>query len=195
MARPSSRLFAIFAYLAFFASGAGSLIAEVTWNRRLVVFMGGLGLGSYVGGRVFGSRRASLLPYVALELAVGAYVLASPALLDGLARLFTALAESVHDQAGLTAARIAVTVAALLVPAALMGATFPAMVSGAATRDALTRAARAGYLYSVNTLGAAIGCFVGGYYLLLEHGVSAALACAVACYLVAVLSAVAATTL
>ena len=76
----SSRIFAFLVYLAFFGSGAASLIAEVTWNRMLIVvvgnslsaaamiiivFMGGLGLGSYVGGRVFAGRRASLLPYVA----------------------------------------------------------------------------------------------------------------------------------
>jgi spermidine synthase len=56
-----SLIFLISIYAAFFASGASSLFAEVTWNRMLivivgnsmsatamiiVVFMGGLGLGS-----------------------------------------------------------------------------------------------------------------------------------------------------
>jgi spermidine synthase len=210
MTRLRSLLFSVFVYAAFFASGAGSLVAEVTWSRMLivvvgnslsataliiVVFMGGLGLGSYLGGRVFGSRRASLVPYVLLELAVGLYVLASPALFDAWAYLFTSLAESVHHQSGLTAARLVVTIASLLVPATLMGATFPAMISGAAPADASTGAARAGYLYSINTLGAAIGSFFAGVYLLLEFGVRTALAFAVGCYVAAILSAIAARAL
>jgi hypothetical protein len=59
--------FLVVIYVAFFASGAACLMAEVTWNRMLivvvgnsvtatamiiVVFMGGLGLGSQVGGRI-----------------------------------------------------------------------------------------------------------------------------------------------
>jgi spermidine synthase len=197
--------FKLLLYVAFFASGAGSLLAEVTWNRTLIVvvgnslaatalivsvFMGGLGLGSLVGGRLF-ARTRSLLPYVALEAMVGAYVLLSPALLDGLSAVFAAIAPSVRDPAAVTVVRVAVTTAALLLPALLMGATFPAIVSAAA--PSLGRgAARAGYLYSVNTLGAAVGCFIGGYHLLLEFGVRTTLACAFGCYCVAVAAAFAA---
>ena len=85
-----SLIFTISIYIAFFASGASSLIAEVTWNRMLIVvvgnsitaaamiiavFMGGLGAGSYVGGKVFGKRHASLVPYILLETTIGIYVL------------------------------------------------------------------------------------------------------------------------
>ena len=140
-------------YVAFFASGASSLIAEVTWNRMLivvvgnsmsatamiiVVFMGGLGLGSYVGGRIFGKRIASLVPYLFLETAIGIYVLLSPFLFELLSNLFTSLAESVNDRATLTIVRMFVSLAALILPAFLMGATFPAMISGAAP-DSPTR--------------------------------------------------------
>ncbi|MFO7608551.1 MAG: hypothetical protein R6X35_05050, partial [Candidatus Krumholzibacteriia bacterium] len=41
------------------------------------------------------------------------------------------------------------------------------------------------YLYSTNTLGAAVGCFAAGYYLLLELGVQATLNVACGVYLVA----------
>ena len=81
-----STTFLIFTYIAFFVSGASCLIAEVTWNRMLIVvvgnslsaaamiiavFMGGLGLGSYAAGRILVKRRISLLPYVLLEIAIG----------------------------------------------------------------------------------------------------------------------------
>jgi len=204
-----SSIFVFLIYLAFFASGASSLIAEVTWNRMLivvvgnslsataliiVVFMGGLGLGSYVGGKILGKDRASLVPYLILELAIGIYVILSPSLFELLSHLFTSLAASVDHRASLTIVRIVVTLAALLLPACLMGATFPAMISGAAPDSPSQRTARTGYLYSINTLGAAVGCFAAGYHLLFEFSVQTTLTCAFVLYIVAALSALTANT-
>jgi spermidine synthase len=204
-----SFIFLISIYVAFFASGASSLIAEVTWNRMLivvvgnsmsatamiiVVFMGGLGLGSYVGGKILGKRRPSLVPYVLLEIAIGIYVLLSPSLFDLLSHLFSLLAESVNDRTSLTLVRIVVSLGALLLPACLMGATFPAMISGAAPDSPSQRTARTGYLYSINTLGAAVGCFAAGYHLLLELGVQTTLTCAFGLNIVAVLCVIGANT-
>jgi spermidine synthase len=200
--------FRIALYFAFFASGAASLVAEVTWNRMLivvvgnslsaaamiiVVFMGGLGLGSWLGGRAFSGRRRSLIPYVALELAVGLYVLLSPALFDGLAALFTSLSSGSDARSGLTLVRLIVSLLALLLPATLMGATFPAIISGAAPDSPTRRSARTGYLYSTNTLGAAVGCFAAGYHLLFELGVRTTLAVAFGLYVTAAVSALVAT--
>lgn len=202
--RARSYLFLIAVYAAFFASGASCLIAEVTWNRMLIVvvgnsmsaaaiiisvFMGGLGLGSYAGGRYFEKRRPSLAPYLLLELVIGVYVLLSPALFAGLSHVFTSLADTVDDRAALTMVRMVVSVAALLLPAFLMGATFPAIISGAAPDSPFRRTARTGYLYSANTLGAAAGCFAAGYHLLFEFGVQTTLVVAFGLYLFASLSA------
>ncbi|HPF36078.1 MAG TPA: fused MFS/spermidine synthase [Candidatus Krumholzibacteria bacterium] len=184
--RIRSFLLPVLAVLAFFASGAASLIAEVTWNRMLivvvgnslsaaamiiVVFMGGLGLGSFAGGRVFARRRRSLRPYVLMELGVGAYVLLSPWIFTRLEGVFLALADGAADRSLLAVARVVVSMAALLPPAFLMGATFPAMIHGATPRAAGGRSARIGYLYGANTIGAALGTFAAGYHLLLELGV------------------------
>jgi spermidine synthase len=203
-ARLRNSLFTVLIYLAFFASGAASLVSEVTWNRMLIVvvgnslnaaaliimvFMGGLGLGSWVGGRVIGGRRMSLVPYLIIEIIIGIYVLASPSLFAGLTGLFTSLAGNMDNREGLTLIRMFVTALALFLPAFLMGATFPAMISGAALGSPTKRSARTGYLYSTNTLGAAIGCFAAGYYLLLELGVQFSLQVAFGCYLVAAVSA------
>ena len=199
-----SRVFLAAIFVAFFASGAASLIAEVTWNRMLIVvvgnslsatamivavFMGGLGLGSFVGGRVFGRRRESLVPYLLLELAIGVYVMLSPTLFETLAGVFRAFADGLDDRSGLTVVRILVTAGALLVPAFLMGATFPAIISSAAPHDAKKRSARTAYLYSTNTIGAALGCFAAGYHLLFEFGVQITLNCALALYVLAALCA------
>jgi spermidine synthase len=203
-------LFPLLAYVAFFASGAASLIAEVTWNRMLivvvgnslsaaaliiVVFMGGLGLGSFVGGRVLSGRRRSLLPYLCMELAIGVYVMFSPRFFDALEGLFTSLADGTGERGGLTLIRVVVSAAALLLPAFLMGATFPALINGTASASATGRSARIGYLYSVNTIGAALGTFAAGYYMLLELGVQATLNTACALYATAALCALLAQTL
>ncbi len=199
-ARLRTGLFSALVYLAFFASGAACLTAEVTWNRMLIVvvgnslsaaamivmvFMGGLGLGSWLAGRIIGGRRLSLVPYLLLELAVGLYVLVSPRLFDGLTDLFMSLAAGAADRQVLDLVRLAVTSLALLLPAVLMGATFPAMIAGAAADGPERGSARAAYLYSINTLGAAIGCYAAGYYLLLELGVHVTLTVACGAYLTA----------
>ncbi len=203
-------LFSLLIYLAFFASGASSLIAEVAWNRMLIVvvgnslsaaamiisiFMGGLGLGSYFGGRYFSRRRGSLVPYLVLEAVIGIYVLLSPTLLKLLTDVFIGLAANVDNPTALAAIRILVTSAALLLPAFLMGATFPAIISGTTAGSGTGRTARTGYLYSINTLGAAIGCFAAGYHLLLEFGVQVTLNIAFGMYLVAALCALLASLL
>ena len=197
-----SSIFMIAVYAAFFASGAGCLIAEVTWNRMLIVvvgnsmsaaamiiavFMAGLGLGSQVGGRILAGRRSSLLPYVLLEAVIGIYVILSPTIFTQLSALFDSLAGSIDNQTGLAAVRIVVSTGALFLPAFLMGGTFPAMISGAALSNRTQRTARTGYLYSINTLGAAIGCFAAGYHLLFEFGVQATLNVALGMYAIAAL--------
>ncbi|MBU8870210.1 MAG: fused MFS/spermidine synthase [Gemmatimonadales bacterium] len=209
-ARFRSSLFSVLIFTAFFSSGASCLIAEVTWNRMLIVvvgnsmsaaamiisvFMGGLGLGSYVGGKYFRNRKASLMPYVVLELFIGIYVLLSPSLFDALTGLFTSLSGNVNNPTALTMIRLLVSTVALLLPAFLMGATFPAIISGTAPDTADKRSARTGYLYSMNTIGAAIGCFAAGYHLLLEFGVQATLMVALGFYILAALCALAANRL
>src|SRR5208282_2834437 len=113
----SSVIYLIAIYIAFFASGASCLTAEVTWNRMLivvvgnsmsataliiVVFMGGLGLGSYIAGRVIARRRPSLVIYLLLEVAIGAYILLSPSLFALFSHTFSALAERVNDSISLS---------------------------------------------------------------------------------------------
>jgi spermidine synthase len=63
-----------------------------------------------------------------------------------------------------------------------MGATFPAIVRGSANLDSARRqGTRTGYLYTVNTLGAAAGALLAGYVLLPRLGamLSLGVACAV----------------
>jgi spermidine synthase len=197
-------VFTLLIYLAFFCSGAACLVAEVSWNRMLIVvvgnslsatafiiavFMGGLGLGSFLGGRFLARRTVDLKPYLVLEVLIGIYVALSPWVMNGLSSFFSSVSGGGIDPALLSITRILVTLLALAIPAILMGATFPAIIAGTAQATAQGRTARTGYLYSINTLGAAIGCFAAGFHLLLEFGVQVTLNVALGLYLVASISA------
>src|SRR5258705_9206622 len=82
-----------FLYLCFFGSGAAGLTLEIVWSKYLsyllgnsiygvatvvAAFLGGLGLGALVGGRLAASTRPPLLSYPRLELLVAALGLPSP---------------------------------------------------------------------------------------------------------------------
>jgi len=175
-------------YAVFFASGISSLICEITWARMLVLvlgntlaassvilaaFMGGLVLGSYIGGRYAERWPATLFLYAGLELAIGIYAVASPAFFHPASQLFTYVVTDINSPAVLTGVRLAVAFACLLLPAFTMGATFPAIIKGSeAAASAPVQATRTGYLYSVNTFGGAAGALLAGYVLLPRLGAS-----------------------
>src|SRR5881397_3989677 len=80
-------------YLCFFASGTAGLTLEIVWSKYLsyllgnsiygvstvvAAFLGGLGIGAIVGGRLASRSREPLMLYAGLELAIGILGLASP---------------------------------------------------------------------------------------------------------------------
>jgi spermidine synthase len=167
--QPKTILFSSLIYMAFFASGAASLIAEVSWNRMLivvvgnsisaaaliiVVFMGGLGLGSYAGGRIFAQRRPSLIPYLLSRSRSGSTSPHRPSSgscrsssLDGRQR------PSRPDDL----LRLTVSIGRFLSRLS-DGGDVPGDDLGSAP-DTRCGRARGSVSHSINTLGAAIGCF------------------------------------
>jgi spermidine synthase len=169
----------------FFLSGACGLIYEVVWVRMLVLvfgasvfavstvlaaFMAGLALGSAVFGRVVDRRPNGLRIYAWLELGVGVFALAFPVLLGGLDELYTWLyrqLQSSHYVFSLV--RFLVSFLVLLVPTTLMGATLP-VLTRFISRSAGRLGRDVGWLYAINTIGAATGCFAAAYLLMLHLG-------------------------
>ena len=174
----------------FAASGAAALIYEVTWTRLLTLqighglaaastvlaaFMGGLAIGSAAGGRYSASLepRRALRLYGILELAIGVLALALPFELAALSPL---LASAYADGAGgatFAALRIASSLLLLSIPAAAMGATFPA-ASRWFIHSAQAAARDAGVMYAANTIGAAAGALGAGFVLLPALGLTGA---------------------
>jgi len=180
----------------FVLSGATSLLYQVAWVRMLSlffgsdiyaasitlsVFMGGLSLGSWLAGRMGDRLRMPLLAYGVLEILIGLYALAFPALLSGLAETYGEVYR-VHFETApwiYHGFRTGVAAIALLFPTLLMGATLPLIVRQVVHSET-ELGARVGQFYAVNTLGALLGTLTTGFWLLPWLGVSGAVRLALA---------------
>jgi spermidine synthase len=170
----------------FTASGASGLMLEVVWSRMLgwllgattwsvmtvlIAFMGGLGLGGILWGRLAGRSEHPLRLFGLMEISIGLYSLAVPFLFEGLGGLFVMATHIVGESpAAAQALRVLMVVLALAPPTLLMGGTLPVLTRLAADGWALPGRA-AGLLYAANTAGAVIGCFVTGCVLIFWLGV------------------------
>ncbi|HVZ87551.1 MAG TPA: fused MFS/spermidine synthase [Polyangia bacterium] len=171
----------------FALSGASGLIDETVWVRLLKlvfgnttvaasvtisVFMGGLALGAWlIRSRVDGLRNKLGL-YGLLELLVGLLALLTLPLLAGTDRIYVhvyrAWAPSGPMLLGL---QVVLSTIVLLLPTCLMGMTLPLLSSWLVDNPALL-GSRSGLLYAANTLGAVLGSFVAGFFLIELLGVA-----------------------
>jgi spermidine synthase len=139
----------------------------------LTAFMGGLALGAWVGGRLAPRLARPLRAYGLLELAIGAYALLLPLLLDGVPPLLRMLGATEASSFGaLSLARFGLAAALLVVPTACMGATLPILAEAVTARPG-ELGGRVGRLYAVNTAGAVLGTAAAGLALLPTLGVTA----------------------
>jgi spermidine synthase len=174
--------------LAFTLSGISALIYEVVWIRLLgdlfghtayaiqvvlAVFFGGLAAGSFLSDRVGLRRRRALRIYAVIELLVGAAALLFPFLVGLITPLYDRYAPLELETGTALIFRLAVALILLIIPTALMGATFPLVVRWQSSRDE-TRSGVA-ILYAANTLGGALGTWVCAFILMPLIGVRLAL--------------------
>lgn len=129
--------------LLFFISGATGLIYEIVWTRFftivygnttygvsavLTAFMAGLGLGSYVFGRIIDRKKDYLLIYAFLEIGIAVIGVAMPQILDILqgvyARIYGDFPSSIWL---LQSVRTLLSFIILVIPTFLMGATLPVL--------------------------------------------------------------------
>ncbi len=201
--------------LVFVLSGAAGLIYESIWSRYLgllvghsayaqvivlVIFLGGMSAGATLAARRSERVQEPLLWYAGVELVVGLIGLVFHDVfgaVSGLAydTIFPALA------GGAVLVVVKWTIAALLIlpQSVLLGATFPLMSAGMLRRLARGRpdggAASGrvlGVLYFANSIGAAVGVLVAGFWLIDALGLPGTLlTAAVINVLVAVLTYVA----
>lgn len=173
----------------FFISGLTGLIYQILWVRMIVkiigsapfavtivltVFMGGLGLGSYLAGRVIDRVKRPLKLvriYGLLELCVGAYGLLLPLLLDIFQPLYSVLYNRFFENfLGYNLLTLLGCTFLLILPVTCMGATLP-VLSRFFVSSLTHVGTRVGRLYGLNTIGAAAGSLLCGFWLINDLGV------------------------
>lgn len=170
-------------YFALFLSGAAALIYQSTWGRMLqrvfgvsdlaiatvlATFFLGLGIGSALGGR-FGTRsKRPAWVYAGLEIGVGVWALASILLIPRIHGVYAGLGGDLGFGM-LTFVRFLLAIFVLLPPTILMGATLPVLIR-AVSRQGVSWASGATFLYATNTIGAVAGAGFTGLWLVPEFG-------------------------
>lgn len=176
------RNYKLLVYSLFLLSGVSGLIYQIVWTRMLVLvfgntmlatatvlsaFMGGLAAGSYILGRYIDRKPRSLLQvYAVLEAGIGIFALLFPFVIDAAMPLYTYLFRAVEGSiVSLNLIRFLVCFLIIGVPTFLMGGTLPVLIKRF-TRSEDTIGSETGFLYGLNTVGAVLGTFSCGYFLL-----------------------------
>ncbi len=155
----------------FFLSGFAALIYQIAWQRMLftafgvdlesitiiiAVFMAGLGIGAYYGGRIADRFPKHIILFFALtELGIGSFGILSPTLIEMTKTLF------LHSDLVVIAFSNFIL---LLFPTFLMGSTLP-LLTQYLNQYLDNVGDNIGWLYFTNTLGAASACLATGFVL------------------------------
>lgn len=186
---PVSPYFFMLVLSCFFVSGLTGLIYQILWTRMIVkvigsapfaisivltVFMGGLGLGSFLAGRsVDGMKRPLSLVrlYGLLEITIGLYGLVLPLLLIAFKPLYAYVYNHLfHHFLGYSLLTFLGCALLLIIPVICMGATLPVLSRFFVTSMSKV-GTHVGRLYGLNTIGAAVGSLIAGFWLINRLGV------------------------
>lgn len=183
---PADRRTTLVVSVLFFLSGFAGLLYEVVFAKSLALafgstavasttvlatYMGGMALGSWIGGRLGARNRHPLRAYALCELGIGVACALSPLTFRAVRALYVALAAGADPASpALVALQVALGGLALLPPTVLMGLTLPLLIRHFEARDS-SLGRSVGLLYGANTLGAALGSLTTGYLILPALGV------------------------
>lgn len=166
----------------FAISGFSGLIYESIWSHYLklflghaayaqslvlIIFMGGMALGSWIASRYSAKSKSPLLLYAGVELVVGLAALMFHDLFTSLIEVFyvSVLPSMGSPAAGAILKWLAASI--LIMPQSiLLGMTFPLMSAGIIRRFPDTPGGSIAMLYFTNSIGAAIGVLASGFWLI-----------------------------
>ena len=168
-------------YLLFVLSGAAGLIYESIWTRYLglfvghdayaqiivlVIFLGGMSAGAMVVSRFSERLRDPLRGYALIELAVGLIGLVFHDVYQWSTNFaYGSIYPSLAGSPLLVVAKWSIASALILPQSVLLGATFPLMSAGVLRLRRGHTGQSLSLLYFANSLGAAVGVLVAGFYL------------------------------
>jgi spermidine synthase len=167
-------------YVLFFISGLAGLIYESVWSRYLglfvghgayaqvivlVIFLGGMSAGAMYAGKRSKRIANPLFAYAVIEGAVGVIGIAFHSVYGVVTDVaYDSVFPALSGGVGLSIAKWGIAALLVLPQSLLLGATFPLM-SAAALRLSREEPGRTiSLLYFTNSLGAAIGVLLAGFY-------------------------------
>ena len=172
--------------LMFFVSGAAALVYQVLFAKELALvfgstatatftvlatFLGGMAIGSLIGGAVAARVTRPIVAYALVELAIGGFCIATPALFSALQGAYVFFAADLPPASPLLLAlRVALGAGVGVVPRVLWGGPLPLRALGLKPPGA-GRGARGAWLYACNTAGAALGALFTSYAVIPLVGV------------------------
>ncbi len=181
-------------YCLFALSGFSGLIYESIWSHYLklflghavyaqtvvlIVFIGGLALGSWLAGLLAHRLKRPLLLYAAIEFCVGVAALLFHSIFVGATGwAYGNLLPALCSAESWCWAQWAFAAALILPQSILLGATFPLMSGGILRLDANLPGSKLSLLYFLNSFGAVVGVLASGFVLIPQVGLPGALATA-----------------
>jgi len=182
-------------YSIFFLSGFTALVYEMFFMKKLSLIFGstalavttvlasymmGLALGHLLGGKLADRVFSPVRTYGYLEFIVGAVCSLSPLLFGMIQDVYVHIGQNTQlGLVSLSALRMALSAAFILLPTLAMGATLP-LVTRYVTQTRSEIQQSIPRLYSTNIIGAAAGTFVATYLFIPSLGLSLTLYTAVA---------------
>lgn len=189
--------------LLFILSGAAGLFYESVWARYLglfaghdayaqvivlVIFLGGMAIGAMIVGRITDRIREPLFGYAMIEFAIGLVGLFFQDIYVSVTNwAYTTVFPATAGSGMLTVSRWGIAALLILPQSILLGATFPLMTAGALRRIRNAPGRTLAVLYFANSLGAAVGVLIAGFYLVETSGLPGTiLAAAILNFIVAI---------
>ena len=170
-----------------FLSGFAALIYQVLWMKQLGLLFGntshaasatlasffaGLAMGSWYLGRRVSASKNPMRTYAWLECGIAVTALLYFAILGVYQMVYPAIFQSVGSNGWLLLIKFALSLLLVFPPAFCMGGTIPVM-GQFMIRDREAFGRISAKMYGINTLGAALGAALAGFYLPLWLGFNA----------------------
>jgi len=190
-----TRLLSPLVMTCFLLSGLTGLLYQTLWGRTLglflghssyahtvvlATFMGGLALGNHLFGRRVDKARRPLQWYAWLEIGIGALAALFLVGFPALTTVYVGIGAELGPESGwILPLKVVLSVLSILAPTTLMGGTLPVLGKALISNEE-SIGSGVGRLYFINTAGAIVGCYLGGFTLVEAVGVPSAMGLAAA---------------
>ncbi|MCX7991257.1 MAG: spermidine synthase, partial [Proteobacteria bacterium] len=173
-------------YFVFFLSGLSGLIYELLWSHYLktflghsayaqslvlCIFMGGMAVGSFLSSKFSNKIKHPLMVYAIIEGFIGFFALIFHYLFNGVVSIsYNYVFPWIENSLGIIIYKIIISSLIITPQTILLGMTFPIMSYFFVRDNQEDTGKSVAILYFFNSIGAAFGVFISGFYLVENLG-------------------------